>query len=111
MRMLSRRSIGFGFRGVSVREKGDWRREQGIGDMDRNIGPEDRVFRIVIAIGLALLVYLGVVEDTAAIVTGVVAAYLLLSGLLSRCIFYKMVGVDTSIQEQPYSTSDDRSGL
>ncbi len=79
--------------------------------MARNVGPEDRVVRIVIALGLAVLIYLGVLEGTAAIVTGVVAAYLLLSGLLTRCIFYKMVDVDTSIQEQPYSTTDDRAGL
>jgi hypothetical protein len=28
-----------------------------------------------------------------------------------RCIFYKMADIDTSIQEQPYSTTDDRAGL
>jgi len=44
-------------------------------------------------------------------VVGVVALYLLLSGLLTRCIFYQMAGVDTSVQEQPYSSTDDRSGL
>ena len=47
----------------------------------------------------------------AAIVAGVLAAILIVTGLLSRCPFYKMVGVDTSVQEQPYSTTDDRSGL
>lgn len=79
--------------------------------MLRNIGPEDRVVRIVVGLGLAFLLYLGVIEGIAAIVVGVLAAYLVISGLLARCIFYKMVDVDTSIQEQPYSTTDDRSGL
>ena len=79
--------------------------------MDRNIGPEDRVVRIVVALGLGLLVYLGYLAGVAGIVTGVVAAYLLLSGLFVRCIFYKMIGVDTSVQENPYSTTDDRAGL
>lgn len=79
--------------------------------MVRNVGREDRVVRIVVAVGLAALIYFDVVDGTAAIVTGVVAAYLLLSGLLSVCVFYKMMGVDTSVQEQPYSTSDDRAGL
>ena len=79
--------------------------------MDRNIGPEDRVVRIVVALGLALLIYLKVLTGTAGIVTGVVAAYLLLSGLLARCVVYKLIGVDTSVQEQPYSTTDERSGL
>ena len=79
--------------------------------MDRNVGPEDRGVRIIVAIGLAILIYVDVVEGTAAIVTGILAAYLFLSGLLTRCIFYKLAGIDTSVQEQPYSTTDDRSGL
>jgi hypothetical protein len=85
--------------------------KKGTAVMARNIGPEDRVVRIVVGLGLALLVYLGVLEGIAAIVVGVLAAYLVISGLLARCVFYKMVDVDTSIQEQPYSTTDDRSGL
>lgn len=79
--------------------------------MNRNIGPEDRVVRIVAALALALLIYLAPLTGIAAIVTGVVAVYLLVSGLLARCIFYRLVDVDTSIQEQPYSTTDDRAGL
>jgi hypothetical protein len=78
--------------------------------MARNVGPEDRVVRIVAAIGLCVLIYF-VLERTEAIVTGVVAAYLLLSGLFARDVFYKMLDIDTSIQEQSYSTTDDRSGL
>ncbi len=79
--------------------------------MDRNVGPEDRVVRIVIGIVLGLLVYLDTLEGVAAIVAMVIAAVLLLTGLFARCPFYKMIDVDTSIQEQPYSTTDDRSGL
>jgi hypothetical protein len=79
--------------------------------MDRNIGPEDRVVRIVVALGLCVLIYMKVLGGTAAIVTGVVAAYLLLTGLFARCLVYKLIGVDTSVQEQPYSTTDERSGL
>jgi hypothetical protein len=79
--------------------------------MTRNVGPEDRVVRIVVAIGLAVIVYVGVLDGVAAIVAGVVAAYLLLSGLFARCIIYKMIDVDTSVQEQPYSTTDDRAGF
>ncbi|WP_155262878.1 YgaP family membrane protein [Sphingomonas segetis] len=79
--------------------------------MARNVGPEDRVVRIVLAIGLAVLAYLGVLPPVATIIMVVLAAYLLISGLLARCIFYKVIDVDTSIQEQPYSTTDDRAGL
>jgi divalent metal cation (Fe/Co/Zn/Cd) transporter len=79
--------------------------------MARNIGPEDRVVRIVVALGLALLVYLGVLGNIAGIVAGVVAAYLLITGLIARCVVYKLIDVDTSVQEQPYSTTDERAGF
>lgn len=79
--------------------------------MDRNVGPEDRVVRIVIGIVLGILVYLGTLEGIPAIVAMVIAAVMLLTGIFARCPFYKMIDVDTSIQEQPYSTTDDRSGL
>lgn len=79
--------------------------------MDRNVGPEDRVVRIVVALGLAVLVYMGVLGDIASIVVGVFAAYLLITGILARCLFYKVADIDTSIQEQPYSSTDDRAGL
>jgi hypothetical protein len=79
--------------------------------MDSNVGKEDRVVRIVVALGLGVLIYMKVLGDWAAIVAGVVAVYLLLTGLVARCVVYKLIGVDTSVQEQPYSTTDDRSGL
>jgi hypothetical protein len=78
--------------------------------MDRNVGPEDRVVRIVVGLGLALLVYMNVVGcNIANIIVGILAAYLIITGLLARCLVYKAIDVDTSIQEQPYSTTDDRT--
>jgi hypothetical protein len=80
--------------------------------MARNVGPEDRVVRIVVALGLCVLIYMGVIGgQIATIIAGVVAAYLLITGLLARCLLYKLIDVDTAIQEQPYSTTDDRAGL
>jgi len=79
--------------------------------MTRNVGPEDRVVRIVVAIGLAILIFVGVLEGTAAMVAGVVAAILLVTGLLGTCLLYKLVGIDTAVHEQPYGTTDDRAGL
>jgi hypothetical protein len=79
--------------------------------MARNVGPEDRVVRIVVGLALGVVIYLGYLEGIAAIVAGVIAAYLVITGLLARCIIYKAIDVDTSVQEQPYSTSDDRAGL
>ena len=79
--------------------------------MTRNVGPEDRAVRIVVGLALTVVIYLGFIHDWAAIVVGILAAYLVITGLLARCILYKAIDVDTSIQEQPYSTTDERSGL
>ena len=79
--------------------------------MAKNLGAADRVVRIVAGIVLAVLAYLGVLPGVATIIMAVISAYLIISGLLGRCIFYKMADVDTSIQEQPYSTTDDRAGF
>ena len=79
--------------------------------MSKNVGGADRVVRIIVALGLGLLIYMKTLEGTAATVAGVVAVYLLITGLLASCLVYKVIGVDTSIQEQPYSSTDDRSGL
>jgi hypothetical protein len=79
--------------------------------MTKNIGREDRIVRVIAAIVLAVLGYYAGLSEIATIVVWVLAAYLALTGLLGMCLFYKLIDVDTSIQEQPYSTTDDRSGL
>ena len=79
--------------------------------MARNVGPEDRVVRIVVGLGLGLLAYLQVLPGIPSIIMAVLGAYLVLSGLAARCLFYKMADIDTSVQEQPYSTTDDRAGF
>jgi flagellar biosynthesis component FlhA len=79
--------------------------------MAKNVGPEDRVVRIVVGIVLAVLAYLGVLPGIPTIIMAVLGAYLIITGLLARCVFYKVADVDTSVQEQPYSTTDDRAGL
>ena len=87
------------------------RSQKGYANMTKNVGPEDRVVRIVAALGLAALAYFAGLSPIATIVVYVAAAYLLITGLLARCLLYSITGIDTSVQEQPYSTTDDRSGL
>ena len=79
--------------------------------MEKNVGPEDRVVRIVAGIGLLVLIYFVDMSDLARILVGVAAALLIISGLIARSLVYRMLDIDTSIQEQSYSTTDDRSGL
>ena len=77
--------------------------------MDRNVGPEDRVVRIAAGVGLLALLYFVQMSQIGQILVGIAAAVLILSGVLARCMLYKLLGIDTSIQEQPYSTTDDRA--
>jgi hypothetical protein len=77
--------------------------------MGKNIGPEDRVVRIVAAIVLAVLIFVGAIEDLGVVIAGVLAAYLLVTAIIRTCLIYKLIGMDTSVQEQPYSTTDDRA--
>lgn len=79
--------------------------------MASNVGPEDRVVRIVAGLGLGALIYFGNLTGATAIIVGVIAAYLLLTGLVRMCLLYKLIGVDTAIHETPYSDTDDRAGL
>jgi hypothetical protein len=79
--------------------------------MAKNVGTQDRVVRIVAGLAIAAGAYLGGLPPTAIIVLYVIAAYLLLTGLAGWDLLYKLIDVDTTVQEQPYSSTDDRAGL
>ena len=79
--------------------------------MAKNVGTQDRVVRIVAGIAIGVGAYLGGLPQTALYVLYVLAVYLLISGLVAWDLFYKLLDIDTCIQEQPYSTTDDRAGL
>lgn len=79
--------------------------------MEKNVGSKDRTIRIVVAVALVALIYFGHLGETADIIAGIAAAYLLLTALASRCLFYKFGGIDTTTGETSYSTTDDRAGL
>lgn len=79
--------------------------------MEKNVGSGDRLFRIIVAVLLVALIYFVPLEGVAAIVAGIAAAVLLVTALTSRCLMYKMAGIDTTTKEGSYSTTDDRAGL
>ena len=79
--------------------------------MAKNVGTQDRVVRIVAGIAIGVGAYLGGLPQTALYVLYVLAVYLLITGLVAWDLFYKLLDIDTCIQEQPYSTTDDRAGL
>jgi hypothetical protein len=79
--------------------------------MEKNVGSGDRVVRIIVGIALIALIYFEHLGDIADFIAGVAAAYLIGTALLSRCVVYRMAGIDTTTEENSYSTTDDRAGL
>jgi hypothetical protein len=79
--------------------------------MEKNVGSTDRTVRIIVGVALIALIYFGHLGETADIIAGIAAAYLLVTALVSRCPVLKMAGVSTSVEETPYSSTDDRAGL
>jgi hypothetical protein len=80
--------------------------------MARNVGSQDRVVRVVAGLVIGVGAYfVGGLPDAALYVGMVIGIYLLLTGLAGWDLFYKLLDIDTCIQEQPYSTTDDRAGL
>jgi len=80
--------------------------------MARNVGSQDRVVRVVAGLAIGIGAYfVGGLPDAALYIGMVIGIYLLLTGLAGWDLFYKLLDIDTCIQEQPYSTTDDRAGL
>jgi hypothetical protein len=77
--------------------------------MAKNVGSQDRVVRIVAGLAIGIGAYVGGLPDTALYILYAIAIYLLLTGLFAWDLFYKLLDIDTCIQEQPYSTTDDRA--
>jgi hypothetical protein len=63
--------------------------------MKTNMGSVDRIVRLVIAIAVGALYYMGIIEGTLGIVLLVAAAVFLLTSLVSFCPLYTMFGLNT----------------
>jgi hypothetical protein len=68
--------------------------------MKKNMGMADRALRIILAIVVAVLIYLGEVSGTAAIILGIFAGIFILTSLVSFCPLYTLVGVKTCAKKQ-----------
>ncbi len=64
-------------------------------DMKKNVGKQDKTIRLVLAMIIALLVYMEVVTDTVAIVLLIVAVVLGLTSFLNFCPLYSVFGINT----------------
>tara|TARA_R110002072_G_scaffold138109_5_gene281190 strand:+ start:22826 stop:23026 length:201 start_codon:yes stop_codon:yes gene_type:complete len=61
----------------------------------KNIGSRDRILRIAIAIGLAILAATGTIGGGLAIAAWVVAGVLLVTSLVGFCPAYRLLGLNT----------------
>jgi hypothetical protein len=63
--------------------------------MKKNMGLIDRSLRIIMAIVIAVLIYLGELSGIAAIILGIFAGVFLLTSLVSFCPLYPLLGINT----------------
>ena len=63
--------------------------------MKANMGLVDRVVRAVLAIVVAVLYLTGVIHGTLALILGIVAIVFLVTGLVSFCPLYRLLGIST----------------
>lgn len=61
----------------------------------KNMSSLDRILRIIIAAGVGVLYFIGVLSGTWAIVLGVLAVIFLITGLIGFCPLYKLFGIAT----------------
>lgn len=63
--------------------------------MKKNVGTIDAIVRFLIAVVIAILIYQGYLEGTIAIVAGVIAGILVITGLIGWCGLYALLGIRT----------------
>jgi len=63
--------------------------------MKKNMGLIDRSLRIIMAIVIAVLIYLGELTGTAAVILGIFAGMFLLTSLGSFCRLCPVLGMNT----------------
>ncbi len=63
--------------------------------MKKNMGSADKIFRVLIAIVIAILYWQGIISGTLAIVLLVFAGIFVLTSLISFCPIYPILGLNT----------------
>tara|TARA_R110000751_G_scaffold240617_4_gene341215 strand:- start:241 stop:447 length:207 start_codon:yes stop_codon:yes gene_type:complete len=63
--------------------------------MKVNMGKNDKVIRIVIAIVIAVLYWQGIIEETLAYILLALSAIFVLTSLISFCPLYTLFGINT----------------
>jgi len=63
--------------------------------MKMNMGGMDRTLRVLIAIGIAVLYYIGAISGTLALVLGIIALVFLITSAIGFCPLYTLFGMST----------------
>jgi hypothetical protein len=63
--------------------------------MKKNMGNTDKIIRLIIAIGIAILYFTGVITGTIGIVLMILAGVFILTSLVSFCPLYTLFGMNT----------------
>jgi len=63
--------------------------------MKKNVGTFDAIVRFIIAVGIGVLIYREIITGTLAILLGIVAVALLITGLVGWCGIYTLLGIRT----------------
>ena len=64
--------------------------------MTKNVGSADRVIRTLIALAIGVLIIGGQFTGTAAVILGIVAVVLLVTGAIGVCPLYALLKVTTA---------------
>jgi len=63
--------------------------------MKKNVGQIDRIIRVALAVLVGILYFTGVISGTWAIILGILAVVLLVTGLVGTCPLYMLLGTST----------------
>jgi len=70
--------------------------------MKQNVGKMDRIFRLAIAISLAILAYSKIIPADLALTVYIVAGIIALTGIFRVCFLYKPFGISTCREKSPF---------
>lgn len=68
--------------------------------MKKNMGPTDRIIRILLAIVIGILYYMEIISGTAALILGILAVVFLLTSIVQVCPLYMPFGIKTCKTEE-----------
>lgn len=64
--------------------------------MKKNVGTIDTIIRLILVLLIGILYFTDVIGGTLAIVLGIIAVILLVTGLVGFCPLYLLMGISTS---------------